>query len=64
MLTDSQLHILWEDTNSTIWLVGTFLNSAPLWELFGAFLGFVMVVSFIVSLIIAPQRMFGFFHRF
>lgn len=64
MLTDAQLHTLWQDMNGSIWLLGTFLNSAPLWELYTALIGFIVVISLVVMLIINPQRMFGLFHRF
>lgn len=55
-MSDAQLAILWHDTSTSIWLVGNFLNSAALWELFGGFMGLLIVVSLITMII---SRIFG-----
>jgi len=59
MLTDAQLALLWQDTNTSIWIFGKFLNSAPLWELVGLWMG-LMIVATLVAFIL--RKTYGMFH--
>ena len=50
-MTDATLAILHSDTNNSILLVGSWLNSAALWEMMGGYLGLLIVVSMIPAMI-------------
>ncbi len=59
-MTDAQLENLWQATQTSIAMVGKMLNSAALWEVFGAFMGLLIIVSLITALITRASAMFGF----
>lgn len=62
-MTDAQLQILWQDTQTSIWLIGKWLNSVALWEIFGAFIGLLIIASLITAIITRPTKLLGFRSR-
>lgn len=59
-MTDEQINLLWEHTNTSIWLLGKWLNSAALWELVGLFLGALIVASLIAMALSRIYSLMGF----
>ncbi len=58
-MTDAQLSTLWQDTNTSIYLEGKFLDNSTLWEMVGLFMGLLIVTSIIALIISRVYGMFG-----
>lgn len=59
-MTDAQLTMLWQDTNTTIWLIGKQMNQASFAELIGLYIGLLIVCSLIAAIFTRTYTSMGF----